>query len=119
MDVQYALASLNRFSTTPREGHLKLAIKFLGYLKKYPKRGYIISPKNLSRNKDLPDIAKSSDFGTQYSYFNEDLDPQFPPALINELEISIFADSYHGHDKVTGRSITGIIALVGSTPILW
>ena len=33
MDIQYALASLNRFNATPREGHLKLEIKVLGYLK--------------------------------------------------------------------------------------
>ena len=34
-------------------------------------------------------------------------------------ELNIFTDSDYGHDKVTGWSITGIIALVGSTPILW
>ena len=35
------------------------------------------------------------------------------------LCISIFVDSDHGHDKVTGRSITGIIAFIGCTPVYW
>ncbi len=33
--------------------------------------------------------------------------------------MSIFFDSDHGYDKVTGRSMSGIIVLVGSTPIIW
>jgi hypothetical protein len=60
-----------------------------------------------------------SDFGNQYTYFHEDIDPRFPPPLIEGLETTIFADSDHGHDKVTGRSITGLIAFLGSTPIHW
>jgi len=78
-----------------------------------------MSTRNLIRNKELPDVANISDFGTQYSYFNEDLDPHFPVPLIQELEISIFTDSDHGHDKITGRSITGILVMVGSTPVIW
>jgi len=28
-------------------------------------------------------------------------------------------DADHGHDKVTGSSITGFICMVGSTPVVW
>ena len=38
---------------------------------------------------------------------------------MNELPIYIFVDSNHGHDKRTGRSITGMIVSVGRTPIYW
>ena len=31
----------------------------------------------------------------------------------------MFCDADHGHDLVTGRSITGILAFVGSTPVHW
>ena len=31
----------------------------------------------------------------------------------------MFVDADHGHDKVTGRSITGIVGFVGSTPAIW
>ena len=96
-----------------------MAIRILGYLKKYPKRGYII---NLSKPKvdlDYESIGFSKDFGIQYSYFKEDLDPRFPEPLMDEFESTIFVDADHGHDKVTGRSITGIIGFVGSTPTIW
>ena len=38
---------------------------------------------------------------------------------MKELQISIFVDSNHGHDKITGKSVTGIIVFVGRTPIYW
>ena len=59
------------------------------------------------------------DFGHQYQYFQEELDPKFPKPKIKELQITIFSDADHAHDLVTGRSITGIIAFVGSAPIYW
>ena len=35
---------------------------------------------------------------------------------MKELEINIFVDSNHGHDRLTGRSITGMIRFGGRTP---
>eukprot|EP00957_Ditylum_brightwellii_P201856 15327545-Ditylum_brightwellii.AAC.1 len=56
-------------------------------------------------------------FGTQYSYFKEELDPRFPNPRFQELEMRLFCDSDHRHDKVTGRSIMGIMLVVDSTPM--
>ena len=64
-------------------------------------------------------MAIKEDFGYQYSYFTKDIDPRFPEPLSAKLDINIFVNADHGHDKVTGRSITGLIALVGSTPVIW
>ena len=36
---------------------------------------------------------------------------------MKELTVTIFIDSDHDHDKVTGRSVTGMICFVGRTPI--
>ena len=44
---------------------------------------------------------------------------RFPKPLVDQLDINIFADSNHGHNKLTGRSITGTMGCVGSTPVLW
>jgi len=44
IDVDFALSSLLRFNASPREGRLKRAIKILGYLKKYPKKRYLVDP---------------------------------------------------------------------------
>ena len=57
------------------------------------------------------------DFGHQYSDFREEIDDQLPIPKMKELAITIFVDSNHAHDLVTGRSITGMICFVGRTPI--
>ena len=38
MDITFAVSSLSRFSSAPRELQLKKTIKILGYLKKYYKK---------------------------------------------------------------------------------
>jgi len=64
-------------------------------------------------------VAVEQDFGNQYQYFNEDIDPRFPQPILPELQINIFVDADHAHDKTTGRSITGLLAMVGCTPTIW
>ena len=120
IDITYAISSLSRFSTCPRKGHLELARKILGYLKKFPKKGIVIDPTPPVIRED-PQEPKEvfEEFGHQYQYFKEELDPKFPKHTIKELVITIFCDADHAHDLVTGRSITGIIAFVGSTPVYW
>ena len=36
---------------------------------------------------------------------------------MEEISITVFVDSNHGHNKVTRQSITGLIALLGRTPV--
>ena len=111
MDITFSVASLNRFAAHPREGHLKRAIKIYGYLKKYPKKGYTIDPRDPILNIKYEEMKP--DFGNQYSDFIEEQDPKVPDQKMKELEISIFVDSNHGHDKITGKSVTGIIMFCG------
>ena len=117
LDISFAVSSLSRFSQSPREGHLRRTEKILGYLKKYPKRGYVVDPRNPILNVKYETVIP--DFGNQYSDFVEDEDDRLPKPLMNELSTNIFIDSNHGHDKLTGRSITGILSFVGRTPIYW
>ena len=116
-DITFAVSSLSRFCANPREGHLRRAIKILGYLKKYPKRGYLIDPREPILNVDYDDVKP--DFGHQYHDFQEEIDDRLPVEKMKELSITIFCDSNHGHDKRTGKSISGIIVFVGRTPIYW
>jgi len=118
-DINYAVSSLSRYAAAPREEHLVMAKKVLGYLKKYPKRGYVVNPEPPIISAEYQKMEIVQDFGGQYSYYTEDLDPRFPEPLLDELAINVFADADHAHDKITGRSITGILAMVGSTPTIW
>jgi hypothetical protein len=119
-DINYAISSLSRYAAAPRQGHLAMAEDGLGYLKKYPARGYIINSKPPTRIDPWYETLKlKEDFGGQYQYFQEDLDPRFPLPLVPEMDINIFVDANHAHDKNTGRSITGLFCFVGSTPTMW
>ena len=116
-DIAFAVSSLSRFSHSPREGHLERSEKILGYLKKYPKRGYIIDPRDPILATTYETIIP--DFGNQYQDFVEEEDDRLPEPRMKELSTNIFVDSNHGHDRVTGRSITGLISFVGRTPVYW
>jgi hypothetical protein len=58
------------------------------------------------------------DFADQYSYASEEIDKHFPTPLGDELEVHMLFDSDHAHDKITGRSISGVIVCVCNTPII-
>ena len=92
-----------------------MARKIMGYLRKYQKRGYYIDPRDPIIDQDFQVVTAKEDFGGQYSYFREELDPRFPTPKLLELAISVFVDADHAHDKVTGRSITGLLSVVGRT----
>jgi hypothetical protein len=79
----------------------------------------MINPEPPEIDAPYDEVHLNQDFGGQYHYFKEELDPRFPEALLKELEVNIFCDADHAHDKVTGRSVTGILGLVGSTPTIW
>lgn len=116
LDICYAVSSLSRFCIGPRRGHLDAAVRVLGYLKKYPKRGYVVDPRPPQIDLEYQNIEVKCDFGHQYSYFSEIMDPRFPAPLMKELDMNIFVDADHGHDKRTGLSITGFLTMIGRTP---
>ena len=78
MDIQYAVTALSRYAAAPRQGHLTAAEHLLGYLKTYPCRGYLINPKEPQIDPLYKVVTLPTDFGNQYNYFQEDIDPRFP-----------------------------------------
>jgi hypothetical protein len=109
---------LIRASVKEWEGHMTRVIRVWGYLKKYPSRSLGIDSSRFSIEGEELDY-QHIDFVEHYAYAREELDPRFPQPMGGELDITILFDSDHAHDKVTGRSISGIIVLVGSTPVIW
>eukprot|EP00957_Ditylum_brightwellii_P151629 11547143-Ditylum_brightwellii.AAC.1 len=101
-DITYAISLLSRFSAAPREGHLILVKRIFRYLKKYPKGGYAINPNPLRIDVEYKKVKVKLNFGTQYSYFREEIDPRFPKPLFEELDQNISCDVDHGHNKKTG-----------------
>ena len=84
-------------------------------LKKYPKIGMIVDSAEPIHVGEMKIIKPY--FGNQHWEFNEEIDDKFPEPLVEEIGMTIFLDSNHGHDEVTGKSITGLISLLGSAPV--
>ncbi len=118
IDICFAVSALIRFCASPREGHFTRALRIWGYLKKYQDRSLPIDHTTFGVSGE--ELNKQMiDFSEQYAYAKEEIDYRFPELMGQELEVSVFFDSDHAHDKVTGRSISGVIVMVGCTPIIW
>ena len=61
----------------------------------------------------------TQELGALYPDAAEELDANIPTPLVGDISITVFFNSDHGHDKVTRRSITGLIAFLGRTPALY
>ena len=61
-------------------------------------------------------IAKEME--DEYPDAVEEIDPYLPEPLVEEISINTFVDADFAHDTATRRSITGLITLVGSTPVV-
>ena len=119
LDICFAVSPLSRFSTNPRQDHLTLALHVMGYMKKYPNRRIVIDSNPMTIDDELRNRNFDPDFLDDYKDPEEDLDPNLPEPFGRELEITMFFDADHAHDIATRRSITGLIAFVGSTPVMW
>ena len=119
MDVAYATASLSRFTACPRKGHMDRAYRVFGYLKKYRNRRVVVDSRDPIRvgGKDALNIDFVELFKDTYPDATEEIDCKVPEPMIDELEITAFVDSDHAHDRTTRRSITGLLILVGRTPV--
>lgn len=118
-DISFATSSLSRFASCPRKAHLDLALHLFGYLKKFPHRRMAIDSRPIIWETPKEKPTFHEDFLEDYPDATEEIDPDLPTPYGKELETTIFYDADHAHDQKTRRSITGMIVLVGRTPVLW
>jgi hypothetical protein len=116
-DLCYAVSSLSRFSACPREGHLKELERVFRYLNKNRSIAVKIDPSDFTPP-EHEIMYDGADWSEHYPEAEEELDSKFPEPLGKELTTTIFFDSDHAHDKVTRKSITGVLGLIGSTPVV-
>ena len=117
-DIAYAVSTLARYTMAPREGHFKAMERLFGYLNKYAK-GHIVLD-----SKVAPIRAKASfNLGANWVEFYPDaceaLPHDMPEPSGESATLTCFVDADHARDKVTCRSVTGIILLLNNTPISW
>ena len=92
-----------------------------GYLKKRPNRRIVVNSRDPTFLNCKADFEKDYVKELQEAYPDacKEVDANVPKPLINELAITVFVDSDHAHNKVTRRSVTGVMIFVGRTPIFF
>ena len=118
-DISYAVCSLARFSHAPRRGHMALARRVMGYLKRHP--SLAIPASGESPNIDVLATPPIEDDLHLYGEMTDaDANTDYPPAVPDtELEMVAFVDADFAHDKVTSRSISGEVIYLGGALVSW
>ena len=116
-DICFATSSMSRFGSAPKQGHLDRVRRIFGYLRANPHKAIRINPSPIG---NLPsplaeDIMEN--MRKAYPDAKEELNSSDPIPLGKPLPITVFVDADHAHDTVTRRSITGLLAFVGCTPV--
>ena len=116
-DVQYPVTMLARFSMAPREGHLKAMMRVFGYLKAYMKGRLIFNTSPLDIGG--AEFVEPALWTEMYPNAGEDLPYDMPEPKMKGVDISAYFDASLGCDMLTGRSMTGILLFMNSTPMKW
>ena len=114
-DIQFSTTLMARYGHAPREGHLKAVIRILGYVKKFNKAKLVIDP-TMPPHENYP----YDDLNNWHDLYPDSLleipydapKPKGPP-----VRITIWVDADHARDKLTCRSVTGILVMINNTVV--
>jgi hypothetical protein len=118
-DLTFAISSLSRFSAAPREGHLKALHRVFRYLNANPCKFIKIDPEDYKYTHHFEKVPTANkDWSSQYPDAREEIDHRRDaPARGKALGTVVYFDSNWAHDEATRRSITGVQAFIGNTPV--
>ena len=117
-DIQYAISTLSQYSMAPRRGHMEELQRVFGYLTKYP---HAQIPIDIAG----PPILEKTVFttGQQWIEFYPDASEVIPPDMPlpqgMEANLTVYVDADHARNRVSRRSVTGIVMLLNNTPLVW
>ena len=118
MKVVSATTSIPRFTACSKKRNMNSVFRTFGYLKKHNNPYIVVDLRDpiCVGGKDTLLMDYVELFKETYPDAAEEIDSKIPKPLIDELEIT-FVDLDHAHDKVTWRSITEILVLVGRNTV--
>ena len=100
---------------------MKRSLQVFGYLNEYNNRRIFVDQNNpktqgggIEINKDL-----TKELNNEYTYYSENIDSNLPDPLFDEMDITVFVNYEHAHNKLTIIPITGIIIFVDRTPVFY
>jgi len=117
-DITYATSTLSWYTMAPREGHFKAMERLFGYLYKFPK-GHIVLDTSIAPIRDKAQFNSGYDWNELYPDASEDVPENMPQPNGKLATLTCYVDADHARDKVTCRSVTGIILLINNTPLCW
>jgi len=117
-DIQYAISTLAQYSMAPRQGHMIQLQRVFGYLAKYPS-GMIPIDISLPHIREEAVITQGQNWIEFYPDAEEDVAYNIPEPLGPKTSITVFVDADHARNKITRRSVTGILLFVNNTPLVW
>src|SRR5688500_10049992 len=117
-DIAYATSTLARYSTVPRKGHYKEAQRIFSYLRKFP-HGRILIDGTDPPIRNYIKFERSENWGEFYPEAEEDIPKDSLESLGTTSTVTCYVDADHARDKVTCRSVTGILLCVNNTPLIW
>jgi hypothetical protein len=117
-DIQFAISTMSQYSMAPRRGHMEELQRVFGYLQKYTGGSIPIDIED-------PPIRKETVYttGQQWIEFYPDASEDIPNDMLEpkgmEARLTVYVDADHARNKVSRRSVTGIIMLLNNTPLVW
>lgn len=116
VDVLLEFTLLSSHLALPRSGHLLAVYRVFGYLKLNPRRRVYLDPSH-------PEISEDRfhrfDWGDFYGDIEEPIPIDMPPPRGKAMSTHCFVDADHAGDKLTRRSVTGILIFCNRAPIGW
>ena len=109
--------SLSSFRAAPRRGHMERAKQICSYLNRF-KEAAIRFRTGQTDYSDLPQPVHDWETSV-YGNIHEEIPSNAPVPLGKSVTLTHFVDANLFHDRLTGRSVTGILHLLNQTPMDW
>ena len=122
IDILYPINQMSRYSSAPREGHLKLLKGVFQFINKWRNRGIVSRGADTIPFWNQIKTYKMVKPGNMKEYYRDSEFLDLPNALEPKgkpVEINIFVDANHGDDKKDRKSVTGYVIFVGDMPYKW
>ena len=118
------MSVLSRNLASPRQGYLYQALHIVYFLDHHNRFKIALKPTYVDWSDD--DLRPESTPQTKAKIMKElnpdaqdGLPSNIPEPLGKVVQLNVFVDADHAGGRVTRRSQTGIIILIGFTPIIW
>ena len=116
LDIYVNVALLSSYLTAPRKGHLEAVYCIYGFLKSHMRSTMVFDDAYVHWNDNDFTVYDWTDY---YGDVKEKIPKNAPQPRRQPVQIYVFVDASHAHNKLTRRSQTGILLYLNKSPIIW